>query len=512
MFGPGGNPLSQLGALGFYAYWIVAVSGIYVYLFFDTGITAAYDSLEYLTVEQWYLGGVMRSLHRYASDAMVLFMALHMLREFSFDRYRGVRWFSWFTGVPIIWLLVISGLTGYWLVWDVLAQYIAISTTEWLDWLAIFGEPVASNFQSTTHLDDRFFTLMIFLHIAAPLILLFLMWLHITRMSRAKINPSKPLAIGMMLMMLVLSLVYPAVSQAPADLEKVPSNIGYDWFYLFYYPLMDNWPKAASWGFGGALTLILFGLPWLPPFRKQPTAVVTLDECNGCTRCAEDCPYNAITMQMRTDGKPFEREAVVDPEKCVSCGICAGACPTSTPFRRASALVPGIELPNFPIVEVRRLTDERCAAATGGPRVLVYGCFHGVAEKALAAPNRAVVSLPCTAMLPPAFIDYAISKGIADGVFLTGCAPGSCQHRNGVAWTEARLNRERDPMLRRRVPEERLARGWGGPGSAGSINNQIKAFEERLKAISGDTPAAKGKDSTGPEPKKPADAEVLAND
>ena len=33
----------------------------------------------------------MRSLHRYSSDAMVITMALHLLREFAQDRYRGPR-------------------------------------------------------------------------------------------------------------------------------------------------------------------------------------------------------------------------------------------------------------------------------------------------------------------------------------------------------------------------------------------------------------------------------------
>jgi quinol-cytochrome oxidoreductase complex cytochrome b subunit len=77
-FPPAWNPLYHLGALGFFFYWIVAISGIYVYILFDTGVTAAYESVEYMTHEQWYLGGVMRSLHRYASDALVLMMLVHM--------------------------------------------------------------------------------------------------------------------------------------------------------------------------------------------------------------------------------------------------------------------------------------------------------------------------------------------------------------------------------------------------------------------------------------------------
>ena len=60
-FTPAWNPFYQLGALGWFFYWIVAVSGIYLFIFFDTGVTQAYESVEYITNVQWYAGGVMRS-------------------------------------------------------------------------------------------------------------------------------------------------------------------------------------------------------------------------------------------------------------------------------------------------------------------------------------------------------------------------------------------------------------------------------------------------------------------
>jgi len=142
-FGPAWNPIRQLGTLAFFFFWIAAVRGIYVFILFDTSLSGAYLSVEQMTHEQWFLGGIMRSLHRYSSDAMVACMVLHCVREFSMDRYRGVRWFTWFTGVPLIWLLMVAGISGYWLVWDELAQYVAISSMEWLDWLGIFGQSFA---------------------------------------------------------------------------------------------------------------------------------------------------------------------------------------------------------------------------------------------------------------------------------------------------------------------------------------------------------------------------------
>src|SRR3546814_2345981 len=56
-------------------------------------------SVQALSERQWYAGGVLRSVHRYASDAMVMAMLIHLLRHFAFDRIHGFRTFSWLTGV-----------------------------------------------------------------------------------------------------------------------------------------------------------------------------------------------------------------------------------------------------------------------------------------------------------------------------------------------------------------------------------------------------------------------------
>jgi len=483
VFPPSCNPLYHLGALGFLYYWVVVATGIYLYIFFDTGLTEAYASIQQITYEQWYLGGVMRSLHRYASDGMVAMMAVHMLREFSLDRYRGARWFTWFTGLPILWMVYAAGISGYWMVWDKLAQYIAIATTEWLDRLPIVGGTIARNFLDPSRLDDRFFTLMVFMHIFVPLFLLFVLWIHLQRVSRPTINPPRLLAGGTMLMLMVLSLVKPAESQPPADLTMVPSPVGLDWFYLPAYPLMDIWSDAALWGLVIFASALFIALPWLPPLRRARAAEVDLANCNGCQRCVDDCPFAAVEMGMRTDGRPFDMQAIVDPDLCVACGICAGACPTSMPFRKASALIPGIDMPDMPIRGLRDDVEREAGKLTGKIRIMAFGCQHGWDIARIGDPDMAVLRLPCIAMLPPAFIDYVLSRDLADGVLLAGCSEGDCYNRRGVEWTNARLARTRDPMLRSRVQMERVETVWAGPVEGWTHRKRLRAFKDRLAAL-----------------------------
>jgi quinol-cytochrome oxidoreductase complex cytochrome b subunit/coenzyme F420-reducing hydrogenase delta subunit len=484
VFGAKWNPFYQLGALGWFYYWIVVISGIYLYIFFDTGVTQAYKSLEYLTHEQWYAGGIMRSLHRYASDALVVMMMVHLLREFAMDRFRSPRWFAWFTGVPMLWLVFTAGISGYWMVWDQLAQYIAITTAELFDSLPFFGEAIARNFLTDAKLSGRFFTLMVFVHIAVPLFLLFLMWIHIQRHASPKVNPPKELAIGTFSMLLVLSFVKPALSQAPADLKIVPATVNLDWFYMPLYPILNDVSGVTVWIALILATVFLMFIPWMPPGKRTVVAEVHLDNCNGCSRCATDCPFSAISMEPRSDGSAYKQEAVVDASHCVSCGICVGSCPTATPFRSRSELSPGIELPDDAIKELREKTIAVSDNLIGDDRVIVYGCNNSLDPAKMVDAKVGVVTMPCIGMLPPSFIDFVLSKKLADGVFLTGCRDGDCNYRLGIKWTDERLAGERDPRIRKRVNQERIGKYWAGLTRRKAFFKELTAFRKRLKKMS----------------------------
>jgi len=65
--------------------------------------------------------------------------------------------------------------------------------------------------------------------------MLLAMWIHIQRHAHARVNPHRALGVGTLVALVVLSLVRPALSQAPADLDRVPFELGFDWFYLGVY-------------------------------------------------------------------------------------------------------------------------------------------------------------------------------------------------------------------------------------------------------------------------------------
>ncbi len=479
-FGGENNPFHHLGALTIFFFYVALVTGIYLFIFYRTSLEGAWESVEYLTREQWYAGGIMRSLHRYASDAAVITLGIHLVRELVRGRMKGPRWFSWITGMPLVWIVIVFGISGYWMVWDELAQYVAVSTAQLVDWLPIFTDPMSRNFISNEAVSSRLFTLIAFIHLVGlPIVLVLGIWFHLLRIRYPRINPPRKLMLGSMAGLLALSVVFPVFSHPPADLDRVPVSLDIDWFYLAIFPLQAVTSEGVVWALGTGGTILLAILPWLPPRKREAVAEVHLPDCTGCGFCAEDCPYGAIDMVARTDGRNFELEAKVNADLCVSCGICTGSCPSSSPFRQREPLTTGIELPQFPIDRLRREIDQERGRADNS--ILLLGCDHGPTVDALASDDIHTLSLPCVGMTPPASIDYAMRATGYAGVVIAGCEGCDCHHRLGERWTQERIERIRQPALRKRVPRERLLSVWLKVGQEKRLASQVEAFRNTLE-------------------------------
>jgi coenzyme F420-reducing hydrogenase delta subunit/ferredoxin len=486
-FGSRLNPLRHLGALACFAFMLLAASGIVLYVVLDTSAGGAYRSIEQLTRAPWSWGSLLRGVHRYAADTFAITIAAHIVREWLHGHERGFRRFSWLTGVPLVLLAGAAAIGGFWLNWDQLGQYSALATAEWIDALPLLATPLARNFVSVAAVSDRLFSLFVFVHIGVPLLLVFGVWFHLQRITRAEVLPPRALALGTALTLLALAGVLPVVSHAPAALASVPQVLRLDWILLFVHPLVE----ATSPGFAWALLVgglaLLFALPWLPqaaPRLPLATAVAVVDpaNCNGCRRCFADCPYAAITMVPHPRQRAGKEMALVDNELCAACGICAGACPSSTPFRSVTELVTGIDMPQLPVSRLR--TQLRGAIENSGAvaPIVVFGCDRGAQVGALDGSDVRAISLLCTGQLPPSFVEYALRDGAA-GVLVAACREGGCEFRFGTRWTAQRLDGTREPHLRAAVERERVAFEQADRGDEGALREALQRLRTRIATL-----------------------------
>ncbi len=56
---------------------------------------------------------------------------------------------------------------------------------------------------------------------------------------------------------------------------------------------------------------------------------IEVERCNGCGKCANVCPVEAMTLVSANDPhRPNRRKAVLDADRCLGCGVCTRVCPT----------------------------------------------------------------------------------------------------------------------------------------------------------------------------------------
>ncbi len=473
-FGAQLNPLRHLGAIGFLAFWLLASSGVLLYVMLDTSVSGAYRSIEALAHTPLGWGRLLRGVHRYAADGLVLVLGLHLLREWLHGHERGFRRFHWLTGVPLIGFVFVSAVGGFWINWDALGQFSAIATSEWLDALPFLATPLARNFLAAGAVSDRLFSLFIFVHIGVALLLLFGLWFHVQRIARAAVLPPRAVTLSLTGILVLLALMVPVISHPPATQAHVPEVLRLDWILLFAHPLADATSPGVLWAGVLAGALLLVAAPFLPQPPRPEVAVVDAAHCNGCQRCLADCPYSAITMVPHPHQRIARTLAVVDADLCAGCGICAGACPSSTPFRGAALLATGIDLPQRTVSDLRSRLQEALASVRGKPPVVVFRCDHG-AVVADAAGVR-TFGLLCAGQLPPSFIEYALREGAA-GVVVAACREGGCEFRFGERWTAERLAGTREPHLRSNVSHEQLELVFAGAGD----ETRLRAAIQRLR-------------------------------
>ena len=118
------NPLYRTGTLAALLLTIALATGLYLLLVYEIG--RPYESVVAIQRNVW-LGRWMRGLHRYASDAAVIAVALHVLRMLVHGKTWGARTLAWVTGVLLAAMMLLSAVTGFVLVWDALGQKLAVA-------------------------------------------------------------------------------------------------------------------------------------------------------------------------------------------------------------------------------------------------------------------------------------------------------------------------------------------------------------------------------------------------
>jgi ferredoxin len=474
------NPLYHSGVLTVALLALLLVTGVYLLFFYRIG--SPYASVARITEQAW-VGRWIRGIHRFGSDAAVVAAAIHALRLLLQGRSWGPRTLAWISGLLLLLLIFVCGWTGYVMVWDIQGQVLAQEGARLLDIVPIFSEPLSRGFVGERPIPAAFFFLNLFLHVALPVGLGILLWVHVSRVARPLLLPPRGLLWGVTGLLFLLSVGWPIGMAPPADLFRAPGRAAYDVFFTFFIPVTAVLPPLVVWVAGSGLALLLVLVPrWTRPApdRVPPPSSVDEQLCTGCEQCYQDCPYEAISMVPRSDDRPT-MVARVDPALCVSCGICAGSC-------APMGVGPPGRTGRDQLSAIRAFVGEH---RPGARDVVVVACTRGAGGIGREAEWRGapVVPVTCGGNLHTSVIEYLIRSG-AGGVLVATCPPRDCSSREGPKWLEQRVYHDREAELQQRVERRRVRLLHAGEAERDVMEAALDGFRAEIVALAPAAPEA----------------------
>jgi len=472
------HPLHQPGTVAVLMLGVMVVTGLYLVFVYRIGAPAA--SVARIAADPW-LGGPIRSLHRYASDLFIIAALFHGFRMFAQRRTWGPRSLAWVSGLLLVGIGLVCAWTGFVMAWDVFGARLAIEGARLLDVLPIFSEPLGRIFSGDGPVPSAFFFVNLFLHIALPLGMGIGLWLHVSRVARPAFLPPRFLRWAITGVLVLLSVLLPARLGAPADPLSLPADTPLNLVTAWWLPLTERLHPGVVWLLGLVAAALLLVVPRLTRPRGEAVAPSVVDPrlCTGCNQCPQDCPWEAITMVPRDDDRPT-LVARVDPARCVSCGICAGSC-------APMGVGPPGRTGRDQLSDVREML-RRPGGVHGEQGVVALCCDQAPAahRDALLSRGATVRAIPCVGNLHSSVVELLI-RGGASGVIVYGCPPRDCVGREGPKWLVERLFNDREAELQARVDRRRLRVATMAPGD---LADTLAAHAEFVAALAAIPPAA----------------------
>ncbi len=295
------NPLNNLGTITFLMLFIQILTGFILSFFYMPSLDQAQKSILYIMSDKIPYGLFIRSLHRYAADAMIIFAALHMLRKFFAQRHTSTRSVGWFVGIALLVFTVAITISGYLLPLDGRAKDI-------LKFLGMPGLP-----------EVAFLIIYRAIHIGLPILVFGLLVWHFARISRPPLIPALAATIIYVGVLAVIVGLFPIAGQTDLKAGKYV----FDWVALFTIRLGGPGVAGAVWG---TFVAILIALP-LVGRKIKTAAIVNPARCAGCFCCITLCPKNAIKRDKYKVSKDKTKEvAFIVRHKCQACGVCVAGC------------------------------------------------------------------------------------------------------------------------------------------------------------------------------------------
>ena len=239
------NPWYTLGSHVWLFWMLTIVSGCILMAIYIPSISEAYDSIVKIQ-EEIPFGGLMRGIHKYGADALIIAATIRLYRMFIACDYKPNREFN--IAIALITLLfgMYSGLTGYLLIWNQRAFWATKVFATFPTYVESFyilgpthiGANTSQILLGGSSIGQATMTRFYSFHIAFTLLALIAYELYIYKTGFKRLNISWKQAIIPISMVVIVSIILPAQMGHRADPNVTPLPILSDWYFLALYQFL----------------------------------------------------------------------------------------------------------------------------------------------------------------------------------------------------------------------------------------------------------------------------------
>lgn len=285
-----------LGGTPAYLFVVQIVTGILLAMYYQPATSSAYESIRYITEEATF-GWFLRSLHKWAATLMIAAVILHQMRVYFTAAYRRPRELNWVIGMSLLMATLLTGFTGYSLVFEQLSYWGATVAANISDAVPVVGGFAKQMLLGGEEYNDRTLSRFYILHAAVlPTTIVLLVIAHIAQVRMHGVTefpdphdaPEAPrhfnffpdhvlteLIVGLVLMVVLsaLAVTLPAGMGPKADPLTTPEVIKPEWFFYVSF----RWLKLFSLSFAvlssGFIVATMFLWPWVDKVLRRITGI-----------------------------------------------------------------------------------------------------------------------------------------------------------------------------------------------------------------------------------------------
>ncbi len=267
----------------------IATGILLKFVFVPTPIEA-YGSVQAL-ISQVPFGRLVRNIHHWSANFLVVVLTLHMLRVFLTGAFHPPRQFNWIIGLALFTLVMAANLSGYLLPYDQLAYWAVTVITSMVGYFPGVGGLIQQALGNGDGLGPQTLSFFFSMHTALiPCLLVVLMGFHFWRIRKAGglVVPRKPeepidvtpsrvpmipnllvkeiaTALGLTATLMLVSIYFNAELAAPANPGLSPNPVRAPWYFAGLQELLLHIHPVVAVSVAPLMAgFFLISIPYLP--------------------------------------------------------------------------------------------------------------------------------------------------------------------------------------------------------------------------------------------------------